>query len=82
MFSLLFKKQYTTILLYVLFFCTILFAMNHGTTQHDERYEEDYQRYLNAFDLKDTETFFTTLDADDQEASQIVYCFLNKRENI
>ncbi len=73
MFSLLFKKQYTTILLYVLFFCTILFAMNHGTTQHDERYEEDYQRYLNAFDLKDTETFFTTLDADDQEASQIVY---------
>ncbi len=72
MFSLLFKKQYKTILLYVLFFCTIFFAMNHGTTQHDERYEEDYQRYLKEFDLKDTKTFFKTLEADAKEAGQIV----------
>ena len=72
MFSLLFKKQYKTLLLYVLFFCAILFAINQGTTQFDKRYEKDQQRYLNSFDLTDTETFFKTLEADGKEASQLV----------
>lgn len=72
MFSLLFKKQYKNILLYVLFFCSILFALNQSTTQFDTRYEKDQQRYLNSFDLTDTETFFETLEADAKEASQIV----------
>lgn len=55
-----------------MFFCAILFLLNHGVERHDERYQDDQQRYMAKFDLNDTETFFQTLEENEQEASDIV----------